>query len=56
MSLMLAAPSAIAAAIEASTIPRSSSGDASFFRRAELAGQSRLVGGLTEQDRPGLPD
>ena len=36
MSLMLAAPSAIAAAIETSTIPRSSSGDVPFLRSAAL--------------------
>ncbi len=36
MSLMLVAPSAIAAAIETSTIPRSSSGDVPFFRSAAL--------------------
>ena len=36
MSLMLVAPSAIAAAIDTSTIPRSSSGDVPFFRSAEL--------------------
>ena len=36
MSLMLVAPSAIAAAIETSTIPRSSSGDVPFFRSAGL--------------------
>ena len=36
ISLMLVAPSAIAAAIETSTIPRSSSGSALFFRSAAL--------------------
>ncbi len=36
MSLMLVAPSAIAAAIDTSTIPRSSSGDVPFFRSADL--------------------
>jgi len=35
MSLTLVAPSAIATASDASTIPRSSSGDATFFSRAE---------------------
>jgi len=34
MSLMLVAPSAIAAAIETSTAPRSSSGDVPGFRSA----------------------
>ena len=37
MSLMLVAPSAIAAASETSTIPRSSSGDVPFFRSAALS-------------------
>jgi hypothetical protein len=36
MSLMLVAPSAIAAASDASTIPLSSSGDVPFFRSAPL--------------------
>lgn len=37
MSLMLEAPSAIAAATETSTIPRPSSGDVPFFRSATLS-------------------
>ena len=37
ISLMLVAPSAIAAAIEISTIPRSSSGDVPAFRSAALS-------------------
>ena len=37
MSLMLVAPSAIAAAIETSTAPRSSSGDVPAFRSAVLS-------------------
>ena len=37
MSLMLVAPSAIAAAIETSTVPRSRSGDVPFFRSAALS-------------------
>ena len=55
---MLVAPSAIAAAIDTSTIPRSSSGDVPAFRSAALrrGGQSRLVGGLAEQDRAGVAD
>ena len=58
MSLMLVAPSAIAAAIETSTIPRSSSGDVPFFRSAALrrGGEPGLVGGLAEQDRAGVAD
>ena len=58
MSLMLVAPSAIAAAIETSTIPRSNSGDVPSFRSAALSagGQSRLVSGLAQQDRAGVPD
>ena len=58
MSLMLVAPSAIAAASETSTIPRSRAGDAALLpqRRAQLRGQSRLVGGLAEQDRAGVAD
>jgi hypothetical protein len=38
MSLMLVAPSAITAASDASTMPRSSSGDVPFFRSAALIG------------------
>ena len=58
MSLMLVAPSAIAAASETSTIPRSSSGDVPFFRSAALSPAVRpgLVGGLAEQDRAGVAD
>ena len=58
MSLMLVAPSAIAAAIETSTIPRSSSGDVPFFRSAAAqgGGEPGLVGGLAEQDRAGVAD
>ena len=58
MSLMLVAPSAIAAAIETSTMPRSSSGDVPFFRSAALSGggEPGLVGGLAEQDRAGVAD
>jgi hypothetical protein len=37
MSLMLVAPSAIATAIDVSTVPRSSSGDVLFFSRAVLS-------------------
>jgi hypothetical protein len=37
MSLMLVAPSAIAAASETSTFPRSNSGDLFFLRRAALS-------------------
>ena len=57
MSLMLAAPSAIAAASETSTVPRSKRGELPFFRSAPLSrGQSGLVGGLAEQDRSGVAD
>ena len=58
ISLMLVAPSAIAAAIDTSTIPRSSSGRRARLpqRRAQAGGQSRLVGGLAEQDRAGVAD
>ena len=57
MSLMLVAPSAIAAAIDTSTIPRSRTGDFPAFRRAaQPGGQSRLIGGLAEQDRAGVAD
>ena len=58
MSLMLVAPSAIAAAIDTSTIPRSRTGEVPRLpqRRAQLPGQSRLVSGLAEQDRAGVPD
>ncbi len=58
MSLMLVAPSAIAAASDTSTVPRSRAGDVPFFRSAALScrGQSRLVGGLAEQDRAGVAD
>ena len=58
MSLMLVAPSAIAAAIETSTIPRSNNCDVLFFRSAahRHGGKPGLVGGLAEQDRAGVPD
>ena len=58
MSLMLVAPSAIAAASETSTTPRSSSGDVPFLpqRGAQARGKSRLVRGLPEQDRAGVAD
>ena len=58
MSLMLVAPSAIATAIDTSTMPRSSSGRRALLpqRRAQPGGQSRLVGGLAEQDRAGVAD
>ena len=58
MSLMLVAPSAIAAASETSTVPRSKTGERALLpqRRAQLRGQSRLVGGLAEQDRAGVAD
>ena len=58
MSLMLVAPSAIETATETSTMPRSSSGDVLFFRSAALraADSPVLVGGLAEQDRPGVAD
>ena len=58
MSLMLVAPSAIAAAIETSTTPRSKSGRRALLpqRPAQPAGQSGLVGGLPQQDRPGVAD
>ena len=58
MSLMLVAPSAIATASDASTIPRSSSGDVPFLSRAALSPAVRpeLVGGLAEQDRAGVAD
>ena len=53
MSLMLVAPSAIAAASETSTTPRSSSGDAPFpaERGTQARGKSRLVRGLPQQHR-----
>ncbi len=56
MSLMLVAPSAIAAASETSTAPRSKAGELPFFRSApaELPGEPGLVGGLAEQDRAGV--
>src|SRR5690242_5496141 len=58
MSLMDVAPSLIATASEASTIPRSSSGELPFLRRAadSPGGQAELVGGLAEQDRAGVAD
>ena len=52
MSLMLADPSAIAAAIETIAIPRSRFGEVRFsFSVPDRAAMSRLVGGLAEQDR-----
>ena len=58
MSLMLVAPSAIAAAIETSTIPRSNSGDRSRRAAQRTAARSvpGLIGGLAEQDRAGMAD
>ena len=58
ISLMLVAPSAIAAAIETSTIPRSNRGEVPFSpqRSAQPRGQPRLVSGLAQQDRARMPD
>jgi hypothetical protein len=56
---MLVAPSAIAAAIETSAIPRSISGDvtcAFVSARWTAAGEPGLVGVLAEQDRAGVAD
>jgi hypothetical protein len=62
MSLMLVAPSAIAAAIETSTIPRPGGGDVPFFRSAALrpavspawsaALRSRIAAGVADQALP----
>ncbi len=58
MSLMLVAPSAIAAAIETSMIPPVVQGRGALLpqRRAQAGGQSCLVGGLAEEYRAGVAD
>jgi hypothetical protein len=66
MSLMLVAPSAIAAASETSTIPRSKTGDAPAFRSAaprpavspawSAALRSSTAPGVTDQARPAAGD
>ena len=55
MPLMLAAPAATAAASDTSTMPRPTTGDVPFSRSAQAqpGGQSRLAGGLAEQDHAG---
>jgi hypothetical protein len=61
MSLMLVAPSAIAAASDTSTVPRSKAGDVPFSRSAPLSPAVRAAwsaafrrdrAGVTDQARP----
>ena len=58
ISLMLVAPSAIAAAIDTSTTPRVQQRRPARLphRRAQPRGKPCLVGGLAEQDRAGVAD
>jgi hypothetical protein len=57
ISLMLLAPSAIAAAIDTSTIPPVQNGQCPRLphRRAQDHGESRLISDLPEQDRARVP-